>query len=132
MVLSELAERSQKTAGRAGLGRARARQRATLFAANLYERLAAGDDLAHAVAYARLGLGHSDRLPESPGPGPRSRHWDLARLTLDHGGGGALATADGRRRLVGRGQPSRPSRHQGRAAKDGGTMPALSFQKAYA
>jgi tetratricopeptide (TPR) repeat protein len=76
---------------------------ATIFAGRLYARLTAGDDLAHAVAYARLDLGESEQLPQPPRGGPRSRHWHLARLYFNSAGGGALATADGPRRNVGRG-----------------------------
>ena len=72
---------------------------ATLFAAHVYTRLAAGEDLAHAVAWARLDLRQSEELrPE------QSRDWHLARLYLGSSGGGALATAGGPRRLVGRGR----------------------------
>ena len=76
---------------------------ATLFASYLYARLSKGEDVAHALAYARLQLGNSRELPERALADPRSNDWHLARLYLDAGGGGALATADGPRRVVGRG-----------------------------
>jgi tetratricopeptide (TPR) repeat protein len=77
---------------------------ATLFAAYLYGRLTAGEDLSHAIAYARLDLDQSEQLGQ-PGPrGHRSRNWHLARLYLNPNGGGALATADGPRKFVGRGR----------------------------
>ncbi|HWR82754.1 MAG TPA: tetratricopeptide repeat protein [Candidatus Deferrimicrobium sp.] len=77
---------------------------ATLFAAFFYGRLTAGDDLAHALAYARLELSESKQLPEPPGGGLRSHDWHLARLYYGPNGGGALATAGGPRRLVDRGR----------------------------
>jgi hypothetical protein len=68
------------------------------FARFLYRRLAEGEPLAKALAYARLDL----LLPE-PGShlstaGGRSRDWHLARLYLGPSGGGVLATGrQGRR-----------------------------------
>jgi len=77
---------------------------ATVFTSGLYSHLTRGEDLAHALAYARLQLDESAELPEPPFPGPRSRGWHLARLYLDPNGGGALATAGGPRRLMGQGR----------------------------
>lgn len=77
---------------------------ATLFAAGLHSRVTAGEDLAHALAYARLDLAESEQLAESTDAGPRSRDWHLARLYLNPTGGGALATAGGPRRLMGGGR----------------------------
>ena len=71
---------------------------AALFAAYLYERLVAGDDLAHALAYARLDLAFSDKLKEP------ARDWHLARLYFSSHGGGALATAGGPRKFLNRGK----------------------------
>jgi tetratricopeptide (TPR) repeat protein len=72
---------------------------ATLFASLLYQRFTAGEDLAHALAYARLELAVSDELA------PNGSHdWHLARLFLSPGGGGALATAGGPQRHLGYGQ----------------------------
>ena len=76
---------------------------ATVFTGGLYGHLTRGEDLAHALAYARLELDESEELPEPPFPGPRSRGWHLARLYLASDGGGALATAGGQSRLMGRG-----------------------------
>ncbi|MHC4065101.1 MAG: CHAT domain-containing protein, partial [Planctomycetota bacterium] len=77
---------------------------AILFAAGLHGRLTSGEDLAHALAYARFDLAESEQLPESSDSGPRSRDWHLARLYVDSTGGGALATADGPRRLIASGR----------------------------
>ena len=55
---------------------------ATLFAASLYNSLTKGEDLAHALAYARLELSQSDQL----GP-DGSRDWHLARLFINPTGG---------------------------------------------
>ena len=72
---------------------------ATLFASCFYQRLTAGEDLAHALAYARFELASHDRLV------PKGSHnWHLARLFLSPGGGGAFATAEGRHRHLGQGQ----------------------------
>ena len=71
---------------------------ATEFARFLYRRLAEGEPLAKAVAYARLDL-----LSPAPGFQPstavgQSRDWHLARLYLGPTGGGILATGrQGRR-----------------------------------
>ena len=71
---------------------------ATEFARFLYRRLAEGEPLAQAVAYARLDL-----LSPAPGFQPstavgQSRDWHLARLYLGPTGGGILATGrQGRR-----------------------------------
>ena len=75
---------------------------ATLFAALLYERLTAGGDLAHALAYARLELSQHDQLAPNG-----SRDWHLARLFLNPTGGGALATAGGPQRHLGQGQAAK-------------------------
>ena len=75
---------------------------ATVFAAQLYARLTQGEALAQALAYARLELAHSEQLPAAAGG--RTRDWHLARLYLGPQGGGALASADGPRKQVGRGQ----------------------------
>ncbi|MCP5110979.1 MAG: CHAT domain-containing protein, partial [bacterium] len=77
---------------------------ATVFASYLYGRLTAGEDLAHAMAYARQELGWSNKLPEPDHSGPRAHDWHLSRLYLSTQGGGELATAGGQRRLPGRGQ----------------------------
>lgn len=75
---------------------------ATLFAASLYQHLTSGDDLAHALACARLELANHDQLAPSG-----SRDWHLARLFLGPGGGGALATAGGLQRHLGQGQAAK-------------------------
>jgi len=56
---------------------------ATILASHLYEHLAAGEDLAQAVAYARLDLGQSEQLPEPPHFGPRSREIRAAKGEVD-------------------------------------------------
>ena len=77
---------------------------ATLFAANLYLRLAQGERLAHALAYARFELVNSQYLPAGPDGRPRSDDWHLARLYLNRTGGGALATAGGPKRFLEQGR----------------------------
>ena len=72
---------------------------ATLFASCFYQRLTAGEDLAHALAYARFELASHDRLAPDG-----SHDWHLARLFLSPGGGGAFATAGGPQRHLGQGQ----------------------------
>ncbi|MBI1358089.1 MAG: CHAT domain-containing protein [Acidobacteria bacterium] len=76
---------------------------AALFAAYLHHRLAAGEDLAHALAYARLDLAGSQELEPDAAGVSNARDWHLARLYLNPMGGGALATASGPRKLVNRG-----------------------------
>jgi tetratricopeptide (TPR) repeat protein len=69
---------------------------ATRFASCLYERLAKGETLDHAFAWARYDLVAHGEHPASD--------WHLARLYLAANGGGALATADGPRRRLGAGR----------------------------
>ncbi len=66
--------------------------------------LARRDAIRHALAYARFDLAESEQLPEPADSGPRSRDWHLAHLYLNPTGGGALATADGPRRLIASGR----------------------------
>lgn len=80
---------------------------ATLFAGSIYERLAQGEDLAHALAHARLDLSDCERLPEPPRPGPRSRDWHLARLYLASNGGGVVATPGGKQRHLAQGHAAK-------------------------
>src|SRR5579871_516050 len=68
---------------------------ATLFAAALYEKLAAGEELTTAMAGARFALITSDKLPQRMGAATASKDWHMARLYLGPKGGGALATAGG-------------------------------------
>ena len=75
---------------------------ATIFAAQLYARLAQGEELPQALAYTRLDLARSEHLPAATGG--RSRNWHLARLYFSSRGCGALASADGPRKQIGRGQ----------------------------
>jgi len=72
---------------------------ATLFAGHLYRRLTSGDDLSHALAYARFDLNQECKQG--------SKDWHLARLYLSPSGGGAIATAAGPRRLLGLGKASK-------------------------
>ena len=65
---------------------------ATLFAAELYARLAKGNSLAYAVGAARQVC-----LSPSDGREP-AKHWHLARLYLGPNGGGNVARAKGKRK----------------------------------
>ncbi|MBM4431308.1 MAG: CHAT domain-containing protein, partial [Chloroflexi bacterium] len=80
---------------------------ARIFAASLYRRLTAGDDLAHALAYARLDLAQAEELRDPAFAGHGSRDWHLARLYLGAQGGGRLAKAGGPLRRPERGQAVR-------------------------
>ncbi|MFN7950376.1 MAG: CHAT domain-containing protein [bacterium] len=77
---------------------------ASIFAAALQRHLASGEDLARSLAYARLELASSSRLPERDESPIRSHDWHLARVYLGTAGGGALATAGGPRKHIDRGR----------------------------